>query len=94
MGAGVPGVEEREDLLLFMAGLFDDADADADAATGLAKSLAPTDLVLVTLPSSMRHLSLRPLAVVDEGVGFAVAASSVSGSLPPRIRLVDVSKSR
>lgn len=89
----MPGVEEPEDLVLFTAGLLDDADADADAAVGLAKSLAPTVLVLVTLPSSIRHLSLSALPA-DVEVGFAVVSSSVSGSLPLSIRLVDVSKSK
>lgn len=57
--------------------------------------MAPTVLVLVTLPSSMRHRSLRGSPEDEEAVVFGVAeGSSCSISLPPRIRFVDLSKSR
>lgn len=91
--AGVPGEEDPEDKVLLMVGLVADADGAADADAGLAKSLAPTVLVLVTLPSSIRHLSLSA-SPVEEVVDLGVAMSSISASLPPRMRLVEVSRSR
>lgn len=92
------GVEDSEDVASIMTGLSADVDADADAGAdadaALAKSLAPTILVLVTFPSNILHrsLSASPLEGVagPEGVGLSLASFSPA----PRIRLVEVSKSR
>lgn len=84
-------------LLSLLANATADADADGDDIEGaLAELLAPKISLLMTLPSCMRHLSERAspggeiVAVDLEDLGMLSGSISVS----PRIRLVEVSRSR